>query len=85
MAVLGEYDVKVGNYGHATMSVIDFEGAEFLYAHGEATMGNGSGVVRLGGTELVSASTNRHSMESTIAIRDWTGTCRFWTARITSQ
>ena len=57
MAVLGEYDVKVGNHGHATMSVIDFEGAEFLYAHGEATMGNGSGVVRLGGTELVSAST----------------------------
>ena len=57
IAVLGEYDVKVDNHGHATMSVVDFEGAEFLYAHGEATMGNGSGVVRLGGTELVSAST----------------------------
>ena len=57
MAVLGQYDVKVGNHGHATVSVLDFDGAEWLYAHGEATMGNGSGVVRLGGTELVSAST----------------------------
>ena len=58
MAVLGQYDVKVGNYGHATVSVLDFDGAEWLYAHGEATMGNGSGLVRWHGDELVSASTS---------------------------
>ena len=27
MAVLGQYDVKVGNHGHATVSVLDFDGA----------------------------------------------------------
>ena len=58
MAVLGLYDVKVGNHGHATVSVLDFDGAEWLYAHGEATMGNGSGLVRWHGDELVSASTS---------------------------
>ena len=39
MAVLGQYDVKVGNHGHATVSVLDFDGAEWLYAHGEGNHG----------------------------------------------
>ena len=58
MAVMAQYDVKVHRRGFATITIVDLDGSEWLYTHGEASMGNGSAVVRFKGDEVVAASTS---------------------------
>ena len=57
MAVMAVYDVKLHRHGFATISIVDLDGSEWLYSHGEASMGNGSALVRFKGNEVVAAST----------------------------
>ena len=58
MAVLGQYDVKVGNHGHATVSVLDFDGAGGCMRMARQPWATDLELVRWHGDELVSASTS---------------------------